>query len=111
MEGVDAKSLEVWHRGSGKGYPVAIYDETVLVSRLRGGNKAYIEQRLPHISQLMVDDIGALIDQSELLIVGAAHPAFAGAIEQRANGKMVIDLVGLLKDRQADSANYHGICW
>lgn len=103
--------VELVERLTGKGYPVAIYDENVLVSRLRGGNKAYIEQRLPHISQLMVEDVDALIDQSELLIVGAAHPAFAGAIEQRANGKMVIDLVGLLKDRQADSPNYHGICW
>lgn len=103
--------VELVERLTGKGYPVAIYDESVLVSRLRGGNKAYIEQRLPHISQLMVEDVNGLIDQSELLIVGASHPRFAEAIDQRANGKMVIDLVGLLKDARSDTSNYHGICW
>lgn len=103
--------VELVERLMGKGFPVAIYDENVLVSRLRGGNKAYIEQRLPHISQLMVEDIDTLIDQSELLIVGTALPRFAQALERRANGKMVIDLVGLLKNDKTDQPNYHGICW
>jgi len=103
--------VELVERLMGKGYPVSIYDENVLVSRLRGGNKAYIEQRLPHISQLMVENVNDLIEQSELLIVGAAQPSFAEALHQRANGKMVIDLVGLLKNDRTDTPNYHGICW
>ncbi len=103
--------VELVERLLGKGYPVSIYDENVLVSRLRGGNKAYIEQRLPHISQLMVENLDDLIDDSELLIVGAAQPSFADALAKRANGKTVIDLVGLLKSAKAGEPNYHGICW
>ena len=37
----------------GKGHEVAIYDREVLLARLHGSNRAYIEQTIPHISRLM----------------------------------------------------------
>ena len=37
----------------GKGHDVSIYDREVLLARLHGSNRAYIEQTIPHISRLM----------------------------------------------------------
>ena len=40
----------------GKGCEVRIYDPNVSLSRLLGANKAHIEERLPHLADLLVDD-------------------------------------------------------
>jgi GDP-mannose 6-dehydrogenase len=54
----------------GKGIELAIYDPNVLVTRLVGGNKAYIDSVLPHLSRLMVPTLEDLADRSDLLVVG-----------------------------------------
>jgi GDP-mannose 6-dehydrogenase len=77
----------------GKGVDLGIHDEFVQVARLVGGNKAFIEQVLPHLARLLVqspEDLNAC----ELIIVG--HPAPAGKVpEWLAEGKTIVDLCGL----------------
>ncbi len=52
----------------GKGIEVKVYDRFVNVARLVGGNKAYINEKLPHISNLLVNEITDL--DAPLIILG-----------------------------------------
>lgn len=107
--------VELTERLLGKGCQVRIYDENVLLARLRGGNKAYVEQRLPHIAELLMDDPGELADVSDVIVLGANSPAFADILDERGAGKLIVDLVRLYEggaDRRTERfAGYLGVCW
>jgi GDP-mannose 6-dehydrogenase len=77
----------------GKGVELKIYDEFVQVTRLVGGNKAFVEMVLPHLARLLIQSPDEL-DTSELIIVGHPVPAalVKGWLDQ---GKTVFDLCGL----------------
>ena len=93
----------------GKGFQLAIYDRHVLLARLFGANKEYIEREIPHISQLMRAGIEEVLESSDVIIVGNKAEEFR-AIESRLRGdQQVIDLVRLF-DKTSDGS-YQGICW
>ncbi|MEI6076513.1 MAG: nucleotide sugar dehydrogenase [Verrucomicrobiota bacterium] len=76
----------------GKGVELKIHDEFVNVTRLVGGNKAFIEQVLPHLARLLIK-ASAELDTCELIILG--HPAPAAQVQGwLACGKTVVDLCG-----------------
>jgi len=102
--------VELVERLVGKGRRVRIHDENVSLARLRGGNKAYIEERLPHLSELLMADAAAVVAASSLIIVGSAAPAYAELLAAKARGKKIVDLVRFT-DRPPVCAAYHGICW
>ena len=53
----------------GKGYDLKIYDPDLKNRELVGANLAFVQQRLPHLSRLLVEDIEAAGDVS-LVVVG-----------------------------------------
>jgi len=59
----------------GKGCAVRIFDPNVRLASLVGANRRYIEKEIPHISSLMCDDIEALIDHAEVVVIGSAESA------------------------------------
>jgi len=93
----------------GKGYQLAIYDRHVSLARLFGANKAYIEQEIPHISELMRTDIEDVLNASEVIIIGNKAKEFREIRTRLKEGQMVIDLVRLFEEKSA--ASYEGICW
>ena len=54
----------------GRGYDIKIFDPGISISRLKGRNLAYIDQRLPHLAALLVEDLGQLLEHGELLVLG-----------------------------------------
>ena len=54
----------------GRGYQIKIYDPDVRPMQLRGRNLAYVDQHLPHLADLLVEDLGELYDHAELLVLG-----------------------------------------
>ncbi len=56
----------------GRGHDVAIYDPGVSVNRLRGRNLAYIDQHLPHLAALLVEEPQTILEHAELLVVGTS---------------------------------------
>jgi GDP-mannose 6-dehydrogenase len=94
----------------GKGLSLAIYDREVELAQLFGANKDYIEHEIPHISSLMKSDLNEVIDQSEVVIIGKHQDQFRGLSDKLNNGRVIIDLVGLLEG-SSDEKNYHGVCW
>lgn len=103
--------VELAERLLGKGCRLRIFDENVSLSRLRGGNKAYIEQKLPHISELLMESIDDVVSPSGIIIVGTSNPQFAEVLQSRGQSKVVVDLVRLFKTDVPSFAGYHGVCW
>ena len=96
----------------GKGHEVSIYDREVLLARLHGSNRAYIEQTIPHISRLMKPSVDSALQDAELIVIGKRSPEYREPLRRFANGHAVIDLASLFAtaaDREA--MNYEGICW
>ena len=92
----------------GKGSSVLIYDKNVNISKLSGTNKAYIDQHIPHLSELISDDLEKVVSNSEVIIIAHNEPEFSEYIDKNPN-KHFIDLVKI-KDRGKEG-NYEGICW
>lgn len=84
--------VELAERLVGKGYQLKIYDGNVALSRLMGANREYIDEHLPHLSELLVDSVEEVFDHAEVCVVGTTAPAVVEALG-RAGDRPVIDLV------------------
>ena len=103
--------VAVAERLIGKGYELRIFDPEVNLSRLIGANKRFIEESIPHIGSLMVDDCAKAIAGAQVLIVSLSSPAILQALANHDNADLaVIDLVGLAR-AQVKCARYSGVCW
>ncbi|HKV19687.1 MAG TPA: nucleotide sugar dehydrogenase [Mycobacterium sp.] len=108
----DSPMVELAERLIGKGLQVKIYDATVVLSRLTGANRSYIEQQLPHIGDLLTDDVDQVLDHGEVLVAGSREPRVTEAIARAGADQLVIDLVRLPNAVELrDSPNYTGIGW
>ncbi|MCO6486795.1 MAG: UDP-glucose/GDP-mannose dehydrogenase family protein [Phaeodactylibacter sp.] len=92
----------------GKGYTLSIYDKNVNISKLTGTNKAYIDQHIPHLSELISDQLDEVVANSEVVVISHKEPEF-DCINTRYPDKTFIDLVKI-KDG-VSNGNYEGICW
>ena len=102
--------VEVIETLIGKGYVVRIYDRNVATSRLIGANRRFIEERIPHLSSLLVEETTTLIADAEVIVVGYQSPEFVEALQQLRPDQTVVDLARLATHVRTP-ANYIGICW
>ncbi len=95
----------------GKGMSLSIYDPNVHLSSLLGANKRYIEERLPHLNLLIRPEVRAVIDASDLLIIGMRDMDAIAAVRARLReDQAVVDLTGL-EPALRPSAGFEGLCW
>ena len=94
----------------GKGMQLAIYDRDVNLARLFGANKEYIEREIPHVSQLMRENIEEVLEHAEVLIIGNKAEEFREVATKFRSDQTLIDLVRLFDDRLSNET-YQGICW
>ena len=84
--------VELAEKLLGRGFELLIYDNQVSVSRLLGANRAYVEERIPHLSRLMAASAESVAVHGDVCVLGTPDPDAIAAI-QRANSSLVIDLV------------------
>jgi GDP-mannose 6-dehydrogenase len=103
--------VELAERLLGKGFDLKIYDANVALSRLIGANRAYIEERLPHLGDLLSNDAAEVAAHAEVCIVGTKDPAVLAALPA-AGDKIVVDLVRIpdAESRRA-TEGYYGLGW
>jgi GDP-mannose 6-dehydrogenase len=94
----------------GKGYTVEVYDRNVSLANLHGANRAYIEQEIPHIAQLMRESMQEVVEGSELLVIGNKAPEFKDALAAVRDDQIILDLVRI-SETPPDNPNYVGLCW
>jgi GDP-mannose 6-dehydrogenase len=104
--------VELSERLLGKGYDLKIYDANVGLSQLMGANRSYLAEHLPHIGQLLTDDLQEVLAHAEVCIVGSRTPEVLAALEHIGADRVVVDLVRLPDAQQRRTEpHYAGIGW
>ena len=86
----------------GKGCEVRILDPSVAVARLRGANRRYIEEEIPHIASLLCESVETLLAHAEVLVIGNASAEATRAVTAAGPDRMVVDLTRGAARRRAD---------
>jgi GDP-mannose 6-dehydrogenase len=95
----------------GKGFNLRIYDSNISLARLVGANREYIEKEIPHISSLLVGDLGDAIAHGDVLVVGNGAKEFSSLDTLCRPGQTIIDLVRVEGLADAPGVDYRGIAW
>jgi GDP-mannose 6-dehydrogenase len=102
--------VELAERLIGKGYDLRFYDRNVSLARLHGANRDYILRRIPHISALMLDSVGEVLEHAQTLVIGNADPEFREVPRRLRGTQTIVDLVRVSEARSVAGV-YEGICW
>ena len=91
----------------GKGYNIKLIDENVQMAKIIGKNKSYIIEKLPHIANLLTNDINEAIKWSDIIVFTNKEKAFLGL--KIDDNKTIIDLIKL--EEYINHPNYSGLNW
>lgn len=94
----------------GRGKSLKIYDPHIQTSRLTGANRKFIDQKISHVSDLMVESLDDVLEGSECIIIGNKDKHYEGVLDRVTADQIVIDLVRINKE-QTSADGYHGLSW
>ncbi len=103
-------ALEIAERLLGKGYNLKIYDKNVHLSKLLGKNKDYLFNKLPHINELLKEDLNEFLKELEVLVIVNNEKEIDELLNKDINQIEIIDLVRIFKNKTSKD-QYEGICW
>jgi GDP-mannose 6-dehydrogenase len=107
----ESPMIEIIERLAGKGYDVRIYDKNVQVASLVGANRDFILNRIPHISKLMVDNMDAVLQHAETIVIGHKEKEFEAVPHLLKRGQSLVDFVRISHNGTNNNGTYEGICW
>jgi GDP-mannose 6-dehydrogenase len=84
--------LELAKRLIGEGMELTIHDAFVSLAKLHGTNRAFLEQRIPHITRLLRDSVEDAVEGAEVVVIGHGGERYDRDDEWRAQGKIVLRL-------------------
>jgi len=87
------KIVEALH---GKGYDIKVYDPYVSIASVRGANRNYILNVIPHIRKMLTEDLQEFLDHAQTVVVGNRSPLFKGILKKVGTDREVVDLVNLI---------------
>jgi GDP-mannose 6-dehydrogenase len=92
----------------GKGHPVKIYDAHLAVQSLVGANRSFALQSIPHLAELLSQDLQAVIAESDVVLIShrLSPEKWAGI---KWGDQRVIDLAKV--DSLSDLPRYEGLYW
>jgi GDP-mannose 6-dehydrogenase len=93
----------------GKGSQVRIYDAYLATERLVGANRAFALTSIPHLTDLVSQDLCDVVERSDLILVSHQVPQETWKAARWRKDQRVIDLVGL--QSVADGYRYEGLYW
>ena len=93
----------------GKGYEIRIYDRNVTESQKSGTNNDFIQAKLPHLHQVISDDLDAVCSACDVLVITNKEKEFLD-LPERYPHKAIVDLVREYEQLDYDG-NYEGISW
>ena len=80
----------------GKGYNLKIYDPYVSIASVKGANRDYIVNMIPHIHQMLTTDFQEFLRHSQVIVIGNQSPLFRGLLKKTRKDRVIVDLVNLL---------------
>jgi len=94
----------------GKGHELLVFDRNVNLARLTGANRDYILNHIPHIANLMRDNMEEVLAHAEVVVIGNAGAEFTDVVDRLRPDQKAIDLVRI-KSTLHRAQGYEGICW
>jgi GDP-mannose 6-dehydrogenase len=76
----------------GKGCDVRILDPNVVMARLHGANRQYIENEIPHIASLLCDGIDELVEHADVMVISSRSADAVQALASARPGQAIVDL-------------------
>jgi GDP-mannose 6-dehydrogenase len=106
----ESPMIEITERLLGKGYDLRIYDNNVNIASLVGANRDFILNRIPHISRLMVQSTGAVLEHAQTVVIGNKSSEFGDISGRLRNDQILVDFVRVTT-RRSEAGKYEGVCW
>jgi GDP-mannose 6-dehydrogenase len=94
----------------GRGHAISIYDPQINLSRLIGSNEQQIQQRMPHLAQLMKATPNEVLQNSDVIVVSQKCTTIEALLPDVRADQFVIDINGW-EDLKTLPWQYDGICW
>jgi GDP-mannose 6-dehydrogenase len=79
----------------GEGCTLKIWDKNVVLGRLIGSNRSFIEQTIPHIGQLLTEDMDEVLAEQEVIVIGSKAIDRPALLEKLRPDQALIDLVNV----------------
>lgn len=92
----ESSMVDLVERFIGKGYRLLLYDQYVSLARLMGANKQYIQQEIPHLAELMAEDVAHVLRMSKVLVVVSRKGPYEEALTQADSSTRIICLEDIL---------------
>lgn len=94
----------------GKGFNVRVYDKSVRLSQLTGANRRYITEVIPHIADILADDLEETIAFGETVVIGNRAKEFRSAPLLMKPPQRLVDLVRTPLPKEF-ACGYDGVNW
>ena len=94
----------------GRGHAISIYDPQINLSRLIGSNEQQIQQRMPHLAQLMKATANEVLQNSDVIVISQKCATIEALRPDVRADHFVIDINGW-EDLKPLPWQYDGICW
>lgn len=105
----NSPALEITEGLFGKGYSIKIWDEHVQAARLIGANLDFLKQHLPHLEDLITDNLFSVVEFADTLVITHDFRGLAEIVRSNPT-KHFIDLVRI-RGLESFPRNYEGIGW
>jgi GDP-mannose 6-dehydrogenase len=106
----ESPAVALAERLLGRGYAVTIYDEDVQPDQIRGANRSFIDEHLPHVGRLLAASVDESMRDADTVVVTKASSA-AGVPQLLTDHQTVVDLVGVPWAADLPPDRYRGIGW
>lgn len=107
----ESPAVALAERLIGRGYRLSIYDPDVAPDSLRGTNKAFINEHLPHLAELLQARLEDAIEAADTVVVTKRWDGLDDLPRLVGPHRHIVDLVGLDQAGAAFQERYVGIGW
>jgi GDP-mannose 6-dehydrogenase len=108
----ESPHVQLVKRLLGEGYELRVWDPHVILGRLAGSNRQYIEEVIPHIGSLLSANLEEVVTWAEVVVIGSNSVTKANLASFLRKDQFVVDLVNLDRSsRVTGHSSYEGICW
>lgn len=107
----ESPQIALVERLIGKGLDLRIYDRNVHLARLVGANRDYITNVIPHISEILSDDLDRVLAHGELVVIGNPAPEFRAVPGLLRPDQRLYDLARIPGAAEALGDRYGGVNW